>query len=129
MLAVITYLIYLAISISMTIWVANSLQKGGVVFLKDDFNGNKELADSINHLLVVGFYLLNLGYICMMMKSNIRMLTVVSSLELIATKIGYILFFLGIFHMINLFILSKFRAGQVEKKPEPYVDYLAKQQG
>jgi hypothetical protein len=49
-----TYLIYLAISIALTVWVAKTLHKNGRIFLVDAFGGNEPLADSVNHLLVVG---------------------------------------------------------------------------
>ncbi len=60
---IITYLVYLAISIALTVWVAQTLHKNGRVFLVDVFHGNEPLADSVNHLLVVGFYLIKLGYV------------------------------------------------------------------
>ena len=50
-----TYLAYLAISVALTVWVARTLHKNGRIFLVDSFHGNEKLADSINHLLVVGF--------------------------------------------------------------------------
>ncbi|HKF94777.1 MAG TPA: hypothetical protein VKB96_09275, partial [Gammaproteobacteria bacterium] len=65
---VITYLLYLAISIALTVWVAQTLFKNGRLFLVDVFHGNEALADSVNHLLVVGFYLINLGYVSLMLK-------------------------------------------------------------
>ena len=57
------YLIYLAISIALTVWVAQTLHKNGRIFLVDCFGGNEPMADSVNHLLLVGFYLINLGYV------------------------------------------------------------------
>ena len=59
---IITYSFYLAITIALTVWVARTLFKNGKVFLIDIFHGNKELADSVNNLLLVGFYLINIGY-------------------------------------------------------------------
>lgn len=59
---IITYSLYLFITIALTIWVAKTLFKNGKVFLYDIFHGNKELADSVNNLLLVGFYLINMGY-------------------------------------------------------------------
>ena len=56
-----TYALYLAISIALTVWVAKTLHKNGRLFLVDAFHGNEPLADSINHLLLVGFYLINVG--------------------------------------------------------------------
>jgi len=52
-----SYAVYLAISLLVTVWVARILHQNGRVFLIDAFHGNAELADSVNHLLVVGFYL------------------------------------------------------------------------
>ncbi|MBO0725496.1 MAG: hypothetical protein J2P52_07840, partial [Blastocatellia bacterium] len=60
---VFTYLLYLAISVTLTIWVARTLHQNGRVFLVDVFHGNESLADSVNRLLVIGFHLINLGYI------------------------------------------------------------------
>ena len=63
-----TYLIYLAISVTLTVWVAKTLHKNGRIFLVDAFAGNEPLADSINHLLVVGFYLVNIGFVNLALK-------------------------------------------------------------
>ena len=65
-----TYLSYLAISIAMTVWVAKTLHKNGRIFLIDSFGGNVALADSINHLLWVGFYLINIGYVALALRET-----------------------------------------------------------
>ena len=64
------YFSYLAISIALTVWVARTLHKNGRIFLVDAFHGNTQLADAVNHLLVVGFYLINVGYITLALKAN-----------------------------------------------------------
>jgi hypothetical protein len=64
-----TYLAYILISVTLTIWVARTLHKRGAIFLVDAFHGNKELADSVNHLLVVGFYLINIGFVSLALKT------------------------------------------------------------
>ena len=62
------YVAYLFISIALTVWVARTLVKNGRVFLVDSFLGNESLADSVNHLLAVGFYLINVGYVALALK-------------------------------------------------------------
>ena len=57
------YLIYLSVAVAMTVWVARTLHKNGRVFLVQAFRGKEDMADSVNHLLVVGFYLINIGYV------------------------------------------------------------------
>ena len=64
------YFSYLAISIALTIWVARTLKNSGRVFLIEAFHGNQDLADSVNRLLVVGFYLINVGYIALALKTQ-----------------------------------------------------------
>ena len=81
------------------------------------------MAESINHLLVVGFYLVNIGYICLTIKDGHNGMgpeTVALSIELVATKIGAVLMFLGVFHFLNIFIFSKFRKhSQLEMADAP----------
>ncbi|PZU42594.1 MAG: hypothetical protein DI568_18030, partial [Sphingomonas sp.] len=57
------YALYLVITLAITIWVARTLSKNGEVFLTQCFGHDAQLARSTNHLLVVGFYLVNIGFI------------------------------------------------------------------
>ena len=104
-----TYLAYLAISIPLTVWVARTLHKSGRIFLVDTFHGNEALADSINHLLVVGFYLVNIGFICLALRSDERVENLQGILEALSTKEGVVLLALGAMHFFNLAVFSKMR--------------------
>jgi uncharacterized protein YneF (UPF0154 family) len=113
-----TYLIYLALSIALTIWVARTLHKNGRVFLVDVFHGNEALADSVNHLLVVGFYLINFGYVSLALKLVYVITTAEESIEALSVKIGMVLLVLGGMHFFNLFIFSRMRRrSQVRNHP------------
>jgi predicted DCC family thiol-disulfide oxidoreductase YuxK len=104
-----TYASYLAISIGLTIWVARTLHKNGRVFLVDSFAGNEKLADSVNHLLVVGFYLINIGYVSLALKETQKPADAPTSLELLSSKIGLVLLVLGAMHFFNLYVFSRMR--------------------
>lgn len=105
-----TYGIYLVLSIGLTIWVARTLFKNGRVFLVDVFAGNETLADSVNQLLVVGFYLINLGYVSLALKINSPVDNAQTSIEALAVKMGFVLLVLGGMHFFNLFLFSRIRA-------------------
>jgi hypothetical protein len=105
----VTYLTYLAISISLTVWVAQTLHKNGRVFLIDVFQGNEALADSVNHLLVVGFYLINLGYVSLALKLGYEIESASEGIEALSWKVGMVLIVLGGMHFFNLFIFSRIR--------------------
>ena len=104
-----TYLAYLAASVALTVWVARTLHKNGRVFLVDSFLGNEPLADSVNHLLVVGFYLVNIGFVTLALKYGDKAGDAQTALEILSTKVGLVLVVLGIMHFLNLFVFSKLR--------------------
>jgi hypothetical protein len=104
-----TYFIYLALSIPLTVWVAHTLHKNGRVFLVDSFHGNEQLADSVNHLLVVGFYLINIGYVALALKEGVTPANLREVLETISRKVGVVMLVLGAMHFFNVFVFSKMR--------------------
>lgn len=104
-----SYLIYLALSGILTVWVAQTLHKNGRIFLVDVFHGNEALADSVNHLLVVGFYLINLGYVSLALADGHVVDTAVKAIETLSVKVGMVLLVLGGMHFLNLLIFSRMR--------------------
>jgi hypothetical protein len=110
-----TYAIYLVISIAVTIWVARTLHANGRAFLVEAFHGEQVLADSVNHLLVVGFYLINIGWIVMTLRTPYDLYTPRAAIELLSDKIGTVLFVLGLMHFFNLFIFSRFRRRALDR--------------
>ena len=106
---VFTYLLYLAISVTLTIWVARTLHQNGRVFLVDVFHGDESLADSVNHLLVVGFYLINFGYVSLALKLGYLVETPQGSIEALSFKIGMVLLVLGGMHLFNVFVFNRMR--------------------
>jgi predicted DCC family thiol-disulfide oxidoreductase YuxK len=104
-----TYAIYLAISIALTVWVARTLHKNGRIFLVDTFAGNEAIADSVNHLLVVGFYLINIGYVALALKETHKPTDAPASLEMLSSKVGLVLLVLGGMHFFNLYVFSRLR--------------------
>src|SRR5579863_8093702 len=120
-----TYLVYVLISVSLTIWVARTLYKRGAIFLVDAFHGNAELADSVNHLLVVGFYLINIGFVSLALKTADVISTSRAAIELLSDKMGLVLLILGCMHFFNLYVFSRIRRGarmtRVPLSPNPPV--------
>jgi len=106
---ILTYLVYLAISVALTVWVARTLHKNGRIFLVDAFHGNEGLADSVNHLLVVGFYLINIGYVALALKYGAAVANAQEALETLSTKVGVVLMVLGAMHFFNLAVFTKMR--------------------
>src|ERR1700742_1444819 len=102
-----SYAVYLLISLLVTVWVARTLYKNGRVFLVDAFHGNSELADSVNHLLVVGFYLINMGYVTLALRLGTKPESTTGAIEFLSTKVGLVLLVLGAMHFFNVFVIAK----------------------
>ena len=102
-----TYLLYLAISVALTVWVARTLSTNGRVFLVNSFESDERLADSVNHLLVVGFYLINMGYVTLALKLGDKPVSTQEAIEFLSTKVGLVLLVLGAMHFFNVFVIAK----------------------
>jgi len=112
MLNAINYLVYLALSIFITVFVARTLSKNGLPFLIRGFKGNVDIAVSTNHLLVVGFYLLNMGFVLLRMRTGDLINTFEQLIVYQASNIGAVLVILGLFHFFNMYVIH--RLGRVE---------------
>ncbi len=102
------YAVYAAVTLALTIFLARTLSRNGAVFLEDVFKDNPKLGDAVNRLLVVGFYLVNLGYGALIMKAT-GAATVVEAVEVLAWKLGALLMSLAFMHFVNLYVFYRIR--------------------
>ncbi|MEU0370828.1 hypothetical protein ABZ070_11300 [Streptomyces sp. NPDC006283] len=117
-LTVVTYVAYLLISVGLTVWVARTLTKNGRIFLADVLKGNEKLADAVNHLLVVGFYLVNLGFVALYLKTADAVTQTRGLFEALSVKIGVVLLVLGVMHLGNVYVLNKIRRRSVMEREQ-----------
>ncbi len=135
MIVVTSYLIYLAISVAITIWVAHSLSTNGYRFLVDGFGQDEALARSVNHLLVVGFYLLNLGFVSVALRFGSKPQSVQAAIEFLSTKIGLVLLTVGAVHFFLMKVIGDYRQRarrerrHREHAPNPTLAELAGEDG
>ena len=109
MITSITYILYITISIGITIFVSRTLSRNGEIYLIDGFNGNVELAKSVNHMLVVGFYLLNIGFVLLHMRVTRSIVDLETMIVYLSSSIGVVLLVLGVAHFFNMFVITKMR--------------------
>ena len=117
-LRLVDYLIYIVASAMVTIWVGRTLYRRGRAFLVSVFK-EEGLADSVNHLLVVGFYLINFGAVALLINSGGAPATVADMVQETATRLGVALLVLGAMHFFNLFIFYVIRRTLRQKAPLP----------
>lgn len=104
-----TYLAYVVLAVPLTLWVGGTLHRNGRVFLLDVFDGDEQLAEAVNHLLVVGFYLVNLGYVFLALKVSSEVASAQTAIEALSLKLGAAALVLGGMHFANLYVLNRLR--------------------
>ncbi|MFF4651830.1 hypothetical protein [Streptomyces sp. NPDC001380] len=121
-LTVVSYAVYLPAATGLTVWVARTLSRHGRLFLADVFGGDEKLADAVNHLLVVGFYLLNLGFVALWMKTGRSIGSITGVFDSLSVKLGTVLLVLGALHLVNVYALTRIRRrGLMEREQRPPV--------
>ncbi len=114
MLTTTNYLIYIILSVFITVYVSRSLSKNGIAFLVAGFKGNRELAESTNHLLVVGFYLVNLGFVLLRMRTGVYIETPEELIAYQASGIGLVLLVLGLMHFFNMYVIHRISSSDID---------------
>jgi len=107
MLNVVNYAIYIGCSVFITVYVSRTLSKNGLPFLIEGFKGNVQLAESTNHLLVVGFYLVNLGFVLLRMQTGVAVDDVEQLIVYQASGLGLVLLVLGFAHFFNMYVIHR----------------------
>jgi len=117
---ILTYTLYLCLALPLTIWVGKTLHKNGRIFLVQCFNDDENLADSVNHLLLVGFYLLNFGFVVLYLKVGTIVESTQQVFEALSTKMGIVLLILGGMHFFNIYLFARIRRKHMlETAPPP----------
>jgi len=105
------YLIYLPITITLTLFVSNILFTNGRLFMIDIFKGKEEIALATNRLFKVGFYLLNIGFALLIMEIHDYGFdnTYQNLAEVLSSKIGGFTIYLGLILFFNMFLFFRGR--------------------
>lgn len=115
--AIVAYVIYAAIALTLIIYLARTLHRNGAVFLRDVFDSD-ELAEAINHLLVVGFLLLNLGYAIVLYRVTPDYGSEIAFINDLVQRLGILVLSLGVVHLLNMVVFWKIR--NYDKKAQAF---------
>ena len=118
---ILIYIIYGTIAIALVVWLARTLFANGTVFLEDVFTDKPGMANAVNRLLVIGFYMLNLGYALLLLPGGDRPTTNIEASELLIRKLGILLASLGAIHFVNMYVFWKIRQRREIDIAEPPV--------
>jgi hypothetical protein len=112
--AMVVYAVYVVVAVSLTAWLARTLFRHGTAFLHDVFADKPELADAVNRLLVVGFYMLNLGYALYILRAS-RGLDAFEAIQFLVNRLALLLVTLAGLHFLNVFVFWRIRSRREQR--------------
>ncbi|WP_343691796.1 hypothetical protein [Chitinophaga sp.] len=102
---ILAYIIYLFITYLVTVRVGFLFFRNGRVYILGLLKGDVSLTDFINKILLVGYYLVNLGYAAVMISCWSEVHNWLEMLTSITTMTGRILLTLSVMHYINMALI------------------------
>jgi hypothetical protein len=115
--AIAVYGVYVVVAIGLTAWLARTLFNSGTAFLHDVFVDRPQLAEAVNRLLVVGFYMLNLGYALYILRTS-GGLGGFEAVQFLVNRLALLLVTLALLHFVNVFVFGRIR-GRRELRDMP----------
>jgi hypothetical protein len=114
------YITYAGVAVGLTAWLARTLFRSGTAFLHDVFQDRPALADSLNRLLVVGFYMLNLGYGLYILRAG-RGMDAFEAVQFLVNRLAILLATLGLIHFVNVLVFWRIRTRREQRQLPPPV--------
>ena len=105
---IIGYIIYLPITIFITVFVGKQCHQHGLVYVKSSFT-DESLAEAINNLLLVGYYLVNIGYAIIGLKNWEFISNAADLISEISSQTATIILILAVLHYTNIAGLTLLR--------------------
>ena len=116
---VMIYVVYATVAVAMTALLARTLYRAGGVFLDDVFDGRPQLAAAVNRLLVVGFYMINLGYGLFLLRAEPQE-TTFDAVAFLINRLAVLLLTLGVIHFVNVLVFWRIRhRAELRNAPPP----------
>ena len=70
---------------------------------------------------MVGFYLVNFGFVTRALKEDVLPFDLRGAIELLSSKVGLVLMVLGAMHFVNMYVFSRLRRRALREMAPPPV--------
>ena len=101
----IAYILYFLITYFITVHTGLSFYRNGRIYILTLLEGNEALTSYINRLLLIGYYLLNLGYVALSVNEWDEIYTITGMLSTLSFKVGAIMLLLACIHFVNMAVI------------------------
>lgn len=102
---ILAYILYLFITYFITVHVGLIFYRNGRLYILRLLHGEEKLTDFINRILLTGYYLLNLGYAALMIRSWKTVTGWTDLAASLASMTGKIMLTLAVIHFLNMAVI------------------------
>lgn len=106
------YLIYLVLIIFIIVYVGRLFHRNGRIFMLSLFAGDTALTDTVNNVLLIAYYLFNIGYAFVTLRFWEKIVSAETLIASIGSNMGILIFILASTHYLNMimiYFLSKYK--------------------
>lgn len=107
-LNIIAYGIYLLVTTIIIVKVGRICYNNGNIYVSALIPDHEDLCHKANQVLLVGYYLMNLGYCAMTLISWEKIIKFHQLIEVISVKTAVIIGTIALLHYTNIFVLTKY---------------------
>lgn len=108
-LNILSYLLFLPAMLGVAMWTARSCHRNGRIWMMDLFEGDAQLVDAVNNVLLIGCYTLNFGYVMIVVSQWEPIIELPQMLALLGHYMAIILLSLAFVHFSNIGVLLLWR--------------------
>lgn len=117
MYQILAYILYLSISSFITFYVGWRCYVHGIIWLKAIFD-DEQISSSVNRMLLLGYYLVNIGYISWSVSTWQRIYDPIGMIHALSFKVGGITLILGLLHYLNIATILFFNKRIIHSKDQ-----------
>jgi hypothetical protein len=112
------YIVFIILVVFIIVYVGRYFYTNGRVFIISLLDGNVSLADQVNKVLLVGYYLVNTGYAFLKLQRWQRISTVEAWLSSLTLNIGTLVLILAFLHYMNMYAIYYLsKSNSINHKP------------
>jgi hypothetical protein len=102
---ILSYLIYGCITIYIIYWVGKLFHRNGRIYILRLFHQNEAVTDTTNNILLIAYYLFNIGYAVAQFSFWEKVSDVETMIATISAKTGVLVTILAVTHYCNLYLI------------------------
>ncbi len=102
---IVAYIIYLLLMVYIIYWLGRMFHRNGRVFILQMYKGDAASADTTNNILLVAYYLFNMGYAFLKLRSWERIRSPAQMIDLLGGNIGILILILAVTHYFNMLLI------------------------